>query len=91
MQTVREDVAMLLNTTEPEEEEEVTQEQFNTMMDTYLLELAKKAPSDWSQDARLFAESKGLIKGDESGKMYKKFVTREEMIEVLYRMISYGL
>lgn len=86
MATVRKDVAAIMAG-----EEEVTQEQFNAMMDTYLLELAKKAPSDWSQDARLFAESKGLIKGDESGKMYKKFVTREEMIEVLYRMISYGL
>ena len=86
MATVRKDVAAIMAG-----EEEVTQEQFNKMMDTYLLELAKKAPSDWSQDARLFAESKGLIKGDESGKMYKKFVTREEMIEVLYRMISYGL
>ena len=86
MATARKDVAAIMAG-----EEEVTQEQFNQMMDTYLIDLAKKEPSDWSQDARVFAESKGLIKGAESGKMYKKFVTREELIEVLYRMKNYGL
>lgn len=86
MATARKDVATIMAG-----EEEVTQEQFNQMMNTYLLDLAKKTPSDWSQEARAYAEQNGLIKGDAAGnKMYKKFVTREEMIEVLYRMIKNG-
>lgn len=60
-------------------------------MDNYLLDLAKKAPSDWSQEARAYAEERNLIKGDGVNKMYKKFVTREEMIEVLYRVIHNGI
>ena len=89
MQTVREDVAMLLNTTEPEEEEEVTQEQFNEMMNTWLLEQAKLNPSAWSANERNWAETKGLVKGDQNGrKMYKKPLTREEAITLLYRALN---
>ena len=34
-------------------------------------------------------EKNGYIKGDEKGrKMYKKFMTREEMITVLYRILK---
>ncbi len=35
-----------------EEEEEVTQEQFNSMMNTWIAEQSKKAPGDWSAEAR---------------------------------------
>jgi len=69
------------------EVEEVTQEQFDTMMNNYLSELAKKDPSDWSQEARNWAEGNGIIFGDENGnKQYKAFCTREQMAQFLYRM-----
>ena len=70
-----------------EEEEEMTQEKFNEMMNVWLTEQAKKDPSPWSQEARDWAEGKGYIQGDENGqKMYKKPLTREEFIQVLYRV-----
>lgn len=67
----------------------MTQERFNELMTNYLTELAEKDPNTWSADARTWAESNGYIKGDEKGrKMYKKFMTREEMIQVLYRIMN---
>lgn len=70
-----------------EEEEEVTQEQFNEMMNNYLLELAKQTPSSWSAEARNWCEQNGIINGDETGnRMYKKFLTREEMAAIVYRL-----
>ena len=65
----------------------VTQEQFNAMMDAYLQQLAAKGPNSWSQDARAWAESRGMICGDGSGSFqYQKFCTREELIQILYAM-----
>ena len=70
------------------EEEEVTQEKFNQMMDTWIAEQAKKDASDWSIEARTWAEKEGLISGDTDGKkMYKKMMTREELVTVLYRAL----
>ena len=93
MATVRDDVANLLNIskidspTVEEEEEDMTQEKFNEMMDNYLKQLASKTPSDWSKEARDWCEKNGIIKGDEHGnRMYKKFLTREEMATLLYRL-----
>ena len=72
-----------------EEEEEVTQEQFNEMMNNWLAAQAEKPGSDWSQDARLWAEAKGLVQGDTTGqRMYKKPLTREELMVVLYRALN---
>lgn len=69
------------------EEEEMTQEKFNEMMNNYLISLALKDPSDWSKEAREWCEANGIIKGDEHGnKMYKKYMTREEIATVLYRL-----
>ena len=97
MNDVRNDVAALIGETpvtpKPtpptvEEEEEVTQEQFNKMMDTWIAEQAKKEPGAWSADAREWAERNGLINGNEQGqKMYKKVLTREEFAAVLYRAL----
>ena len=99
---VRNDVAALMNSAntiapstpvapnkpEIEEEEEMTQEQFNTMMNNWIAEQAKKAPGDWSADAREWGERNGLISGDTNGnKMYKKMLTREELVAVLYRAL----
>lgn len=72
-----------------EEDEDMTQERFNELMTNYLTELAAKDPSVWSADARTWAEANGYIKGDGKGHtMYKKFMTREEMIQVLYRIMN---
>ena len=70
-----------------EEDDDMTQEQFNKMMDTWLAQLAKQEPSDWSQDAREWAESNGLIRGDAEGnKQYKGFVTREQLVVFMQRL-----
>ena len=72
-----------------EEEDIVTQEQFNTMMNTWIVESASKPASDWSADSRVWAENLGLIAGDQNGnKMYKKFITREEFVAVLHRVLT---
>ena len=66
----------------------MTQEQFNTMMNNWIAEQAKKDPSTWSADAREWGERNGFINGDTNGnKMYKKMLTREEFITVLYRAL----
>ena len=49
--------------------------------------LGREAPAAWSQEARSWAESNGVIQGDSTGgKRYKAFVTREELAQVVYRM-----
>lgn len=71
------------------DEEEMTQEKFNEMMNTWVATQAKADPSDWSKEARTFCEQNGIIAGDGAGNMmYKKFVTREECVVMLYRAIS---
>lgn len=70
-----------------EEEEEVTQEQFNQMMNTYLTSLAKEDGSTWSEDARNWAIDKGIIKGDGNGNyQWKGLLTREQMAVMLQRL-----
>lgn len=69
------------------EEEEMTQEQFNQMMDVYLTQQETKEPSAWSADSRNWAEGEGIIAGDTNGnKMYKAFCTREQMAVFLHRL-----
>ena len=79
---------------ELEEEEEVTQEQFNKMMDTWVMEQAKlNTAESWSKEARDWAETNKIILGDELGrKMYKKYITREEMVTLIHRILKkYGV
>ena len=67
----------------------MTQEQFNEMMNNWLAAQAKLEPSDWSAAARNWAESNKYIQGDENNnKMYKKFLSREEFAQVLYRVMN---
>lgn len=69
------------------EEEIVTQEQFNSMMDVWLEDRANWAATDFSREAREWAEGTGLILGDTSGrKQYKSFCTREQVLVFLHRM-----
>lgn len=72
-----------------EEEELMTQAEFNRMMDNYLAARASEAPQDWSREARQWAEGNGIIVGDEKGnKAYHSFCTREEMVAILYRFMN---
>ena len=69
------------------EEPEMTQAQFDSMMEDYLARLAQQEPSDWSKEEREWCEDNGLIKGDENGdKQYKMFVTREQMAVFMQRL-----
>ena len=68
------------------EEEEMTQQQFDAMMETYLKSLAQQTPAGWSAEARAWAEKNGLIAGDEAGnKQYRSFLTREQMAVLMQR------
>lgn len=81
---IRNDVYNLLQ--DKEEEDDMTQERFNELMTEWLKNEAEKEPSNWSEEDRKWAEQNGIIRGDEAGhKMYKKFVTREEMAAMLHR------
>ena len=72
-----------------EEDDDMTQERFNEMMDNYMKERAELEPSKWSEQARAWEENNGLINGDAQGRtMYKKYMTREEVITVLYRAMN---
>lgn len=71
------------------EEEIVTQEQFNSMMNVYLQQLSEKEPGSWSKEERDWAEKNSIIIGDANGdKRYKSYCTREEMVIFLKRMVD---
>lgn len=72
-----------------EEEEDMTSERFAELMNEWLETQAKKDPSSWSKKDRQWAESNGIIAGDQNGnKMYKKFITREEAVAILHRAVT---
>lgn len=66
----------------PEEEEEMTQEQFNKMMDTYLAERNKATVSDWAKEDWEKAKAAGLT----DGTMPQAFATREQVVSMLNRI-----
>ena len=75
------------------EDEEMTQEQFDAMLEDYLSRRALQEPSDWSADSRAWAEQKGILQGmgdlDGDGVSdfaYKSFCTREELVTILDRL-----
>ena len=71
------------------EDENMTQERFNEMMDIYLSAQAKRAPFEWSAEARNWAESLGYIRGDGTGdKQYGKLLTKEETVQLLYNVLG---
>lgn len=80
MDTAREDVYNLL-----QEDDDMTQETFNSMMDNYIASLAEQ-DTTWEADAMNWAAQNGLMVGDESGRMMaKKYLTRGEFATVLKR------
>lgn len=64
-----------------EVEEVVKQEDFNKMMDTWLVQRGLKAPGDWSKPARDWAYEQGIM----TGGAYMRPITREEACQVLYQ------
>ena len=71
------------------EEETMTQQQFDAMMEQWLERRANQAPGAFSAEARAWAESIGLIRGDAAGrKQYKSFCTREQLMTFLYRLMK---
>lgn len=70
----------------PQEEEEVTQAQFNEMMNNYLSDLSKKEGASWSEEARQWAIKEGIVTGDGQGNyQWKSSLTREQMAIILKR------
>lgn len=87
MQIFRESVYKEMN--QKEEGKNVTQADFNSMMDVYLAERAK-LPAGWSQANMDLAVQKGIIQGDENGNIKaKSFCTRDEVVTMLLRALGY--
>ncbi len=69
------------------EDEQMTAEQFDVMMQGWLERLKNEPPSQWSEGARKWAEDSGLIKGDQQGNLqYHSLVTREQLVVFLQRL-----
>lgn len=69
-----------------QEEEKVTQQQFDDMMNVWIAKQAAKEPEEWSKDDREWAESNGIIKGTGAGFSYRAYCTREQMVAFLHRV-----
>ena len=69
-----------------QEEEKVTQQQFDDMMNNWIARQAAKEPEEWSKDDREWAESNGIIKGTGAGFSYRAYCTREQMVAFLHRV-----
>jgi len=71
------------------EDDGMSYEQWKEYQAKYEAEKATAPPSDWSRDARAWAESSGIIAGDNTGNMqYKSPCTREQMVIFLYRLFN---
>lgn len=71
-----------------EEEEIMTQEKFDQMMNNWIARQAAKEPSAWSAEAREWAEGNGIIVGTGAGFSYESYCTREQMVQFLYRLFQ---
>lgn len=72
-----------------EEMKAMKQTEFNEMMAVWQASTNQKQPDEWSSEARLWAESVGMISGDENGNFqYKRDCTREELVQILWRYLS---
>lgn len=84
MADARDDVAALL--TESEEDEDMTQDQWDAMMLEHRRALQSAPASSWSTDAMQWAIDNGLIQGNDSGNtMPLDLLTREQMAVILQR------
>ena len=74
------------NLNNSQEDDDMTQEQFNKMADAWIAGLASKDASNWAKANLEWGKANGLMTGDEKGNlMPKKFLTREEFIAVMNR------
>lgn len=85
MDQFRQDVAQAMEDGD-EEEDDMTQERFNELMEGYLAQRAGLQPGDWSAPAREWAECQGIVSGDGDGFHYRSFATREETVQMLYQL-----
>lgn len=69
-----------------QEEEKVTQQQFNDMINVWISQQAAKEPEEWSKEDREWAEANGIIKGTGAGYSYRSYCTREQMVAFLHRL-----
>ena len=71
------------------QKEELSQIEFNNLLQNYLNYRCGLDGDPWSADARWFCENQGIINGDENGyKKYKAFLTREELAVILYNLFG---
>lgn len=87
MDTFRQDVAEGMKVEEMEVEA-MTVEQFTTLFQEMQATLRDNDSSSWSQEAREWAVEQGLITGGSGAEfngMWKDFLTREQMVTILYR------
>ena len=94
MQDVRNDVAQILkgiNQTPQKEEEEMTQEQFNSMMKEYRKTLQDNDCNVYSAEAREWAIKNGIVTGSgkdakgEPNYMWADQLSREQAVTIFYR------
>lgn len=64
----------------------MTQASFDQMMERYLARRAQLPPAPWSEQARQWAQQAGIISGSGDGPRYLSFATREEVVQMLYRL-----
>lgn len=68
-----------------EGDDNVDQAEFNRMFDARLAELNAKTGSEWSKEAREWAEKTGLFTGDGKGNfMWQGLITREQAAQLFY-------
>lgn len=71
------------------EEDEVTQENFDAMMDVWLQKRGALPPGDFSVQARTWAEGNAIVRGNTDGSFqYKSWCTREQMLVFLHRFFE---
>lgn len=86
MDQFRRDVARAMED-DSEEDDDMTQERFDELMDSYLARRAQLEPGQWSAPARAWAEGQGIVAGDGDGSFrYRAFTTREETVQMLYQL-----
>lgn len=72
------------NQQEDDDMASLTQQQFNSMMNQYLADLAKQPADDWALESIKWAVDNGII-ADANNTMPRKLVTREEVAAMLQR------
>lgn len=77
------------------EDDDMTQEKFNEMMEVYLASRNTNKAAGWSQEARQFLTDNGLIAGNgteidgEPNYCWPKLMSREEFATVIYRVLKF--